>query len=129
MAQHTYANGNNAMHQPDDVIAMLTADRRQVRALFKQYEDTPDPYPKQIIAEHVLAERTLYMLLEEMVFYAAFAEQDDEAGKQLVGDTLQEGFILPLFVACIGRNGSMMCGPYDDMEATGLDFILEASHI
>ncbi len=64
MAQHTYANGNNAMHQPDDV-----------------------------------------------------------------SDTLQEGFILPLFVTCIGRNGAMMCGRYDDIEATGLDFIFEASHI
>ena len=37
---------------------------------------------------------------------------------------LQEGFVLPLFVTCIGRNGSMICGRYDDLEATGLDFIL-----
>ena len=64
MAQHTYANGNNAMHQPDDV-----------------------------------------------------------------SDTLQEGFIPPLFVTCIGRNGAVVCGQYDDIEATGLDFIFEASHI
>jgi len=42
---------------------------------------------------------------------------------------LQEGFVLPLFVTCIGRNGSMMCGRYDEIEATGLDFIFEASHI
>jgi hypothetical protein len=42
---------------------------------------------------------------------------------------LQEGCVLPLFVTCIGRNGSMMCGRYDDIEATGLDFIFEASHI
>jgi hypothetical protein len=42
---------------------------------------------------------------------------------------LQEGFILPLFVTCIGRNGSMMCGRYEEIEATGLDFIFEASHI
>jgi hypothetical protein len=42
---------------------------------------------------------------------------------------LQDGFVLPLFVTCIGRNGSMMCGRYDDIEATGLDFIFEASHI
>jgi hypothetical protein len=42
---------------------------------------------------------------------------------------LQEGFVLPLFVTCIGRTGSMMCGRYDDIEATGLDFIFEASHI
>ena len=42
---------------------------------------------------------------------------------------LQEGFVLPLLVTCIGRNGSMICGRYDDIEATGLDFIFEASHI
>jgi hypothetical protein len=42
---------------------------------------------------------------------------------------LQEGFILPLFVTCIDRNGSMMCGRYDYIEATGPDFIFEAWHI
>lgn len=42
---------------------------------------------------------------------------------------LQEGFVLPLCVTCISRNGSMMCGRYDDIEATGLDFIFAASHI
>jgi hemerythrin superfamily protein len=90
MAQHTHANGNDALHQPDDAIAMLTADHRQVRALFQQYADTPDPYLKQIIAEHVFAELTLHMLLEETVFYPAFAEQADEEGEGLVGDALQD---------------------------------------
>ena len=42
---------------------------------------------------------------------------------------LNQGFVLPLFVACIGRNGSMACGRYEDIEATGLDFIFEATHI
>jgi hypothetical protein len=42
---------------------------------------------------------------------------------------LQEGFVLPLYVTCIGRNGSMMCGRYDDIDATGLDFIVEVSQI
>ena len=41
----------------------------------------------------------------------------------------QEGFVLPLLVTCIGRNGSMMCGRYDNIEATSLDFIFETSHI
>jgi len=41
---------------------------------------------------------------------------------------LNQGFVLPLFVACIGKNGSMACGRYEDIEATGLDFIFEASH-
>ena len=45
---------------------------------------------KQIIAEHVFAELTLHMLLEETVFYPAFAEQADEEGKQLVSEALQD---------------------------------------
>jgi hemerythrin-like domain-containing protein len=88
MAQHTHANDDETRHQPDDAIAMLTADHRQVRVLFQQYEDTPDPYLKQIIAEHVFAELTLHILLEETVFYPAFAEQADAEGKRLVSDAL-----------------------------------------
>jgi iron-sulfur cluster repair protein YtfE (RIC family) len=69
---------------------MLTGDHRQVRALFQQYADTPDMYLRQIITEHVFAELTLHMLLEETVFYPAFAEQADEEGKRLVSDALQD---------------------------------------
>jgi iron-sulfur cluster repair protein YtfE (RIC family) len=84
------ANDDETRHQPDDAIEMLTADHRQVRALFQQYEDTSNPYLKQIIAEHVFAELTLHMLLEETVFYPAFAEQADEEGKRLISDALQD---------------------------------------
>jgi hypothetical protein len=47
---HTHASDDETRHQPDDAIAMLTADHCQVRALFPQYEDIPDPYLEQIIA-------------------------------------------------------------------------------
>ena len=90
MIRRDSANGNDAMHQSDGAIAMLTADHRQVRALFQQYAETPDPYLKQIIAEHVFAELTLHMLLEETVFYPAVAEQADEEGKGLVREALQD---------------------------------------
>ena len=90
MAQSDDANENEMMGEPDDALAMLTADHRQVRALFQQYEDTPDLYLKQIIAEHIFAELTLHMILEEMVFYPVFAEQTDEEGQRLVREALQD---------------------------------------
>src|SRR5438093_7881302 len=90
MAQPTHANDDETRHQPGDAITMLTADHRQVRALFQQYADTPDLYLKQIIAEHVFAELTLHMLLEETVFYPAFAEQADAEGKQMVEEALKD---------------------------------------
>jgi hemerythrin superfamily protein len=90
MTQRIHANDDETRHPPDDALAMLTADHRQIRALFQQYADTSDPYLKQIIAEHVFAELTLHLLLEETVFYPAFAEQTDEEGKRLVRDALQD---------------------------------------
>jgi iron-sulfur cluster repair protein YtfE (RIC family) len=83
MTQHAHANGN-------DAIAMLQADHHQVCTLFQQYEGTPDPYLKQIIAEHVLAELTLHLLLEETVFYPAVVAQTDEEGTRLVSAALQD---------------------------------------
>jgi hemerythrin-like domain-containing protein len=90
MTQYDYANGNDMMHQPDDAIAMLKADHRQVRTLFRQYEETTEPYLKQIIAEHVFAELELHALLEETIFYPALAELADTEGKQLVDGALQD---------------------------------------
>jgi hemerythrin-like domain-containing protein len=90
MAQHDHANENEMIAEPDDAIAMLKADHRQVRTLFHQYEETTDPYLKQIIAEHVFAELTLHTLLEETVFYPAFAELADDEDKQLVDGALQD---------------------------------------
>ena len=90
MAQPFHANDDETNHPPDDAIALLTVDHRQVRALFQQYADTPDPYLKQIIAEHVFAELALHTLLEETVFYPAVAEQADAEGKQLVEEALQD---------------------------------------
>jgi iron-sulfur cluster repair protein YtfE (RIC family) len=90
MIRRDYAKGDETRTESDDAIAMLTADHRQVRALFQQYADTSDPYLKQIIAEHVFAELELHTLLEETVFYPAFAEQADAEGKRLVREALQD---------------------------------------
>ena len=90
MTEQNNTNQNDTEQQPDDAGAMLTADHRQVRALFQQYAQTSEPYLQQIIAEHVFAELTLHLLLEEMVFYPVFAEQTDEEGKRLVREALQD---------------------------------------
>jgi len=87
---HDHVNGDETIAEPDDAMTMLTADHRQVHALFQQYADTPDPYLKQIIAEHVFAELALHALLEETIFYPAVAELADTEGQQLVDDALQD---------------------------------------
>ena len=86
MTAHNHANHNDTKQQPDDAVAMLTADHRQVRALLQQYAQTPEPYLQQIIAEHVFAELTLH-LLQEVEEDAAF-----ETGFQALRDHVNQHF-------------------------------------
>ena len=78
------------MAAPNDALAMLHAEHRQVDALFQQYADTSEAYLKQIIAEHVCAELELHVLLEETLLYPAYAAQAGEAGQRCVAGALQE---------------------------------------
>jgi hypothetical protein len=71
----------------------------------------------------------VYVHQKENHGMADWREALQDAMYPVLTQLLQKGFVLPLFVTCIGRNGSMMCGRYDDIEATGLDFIFEALHI
>jgi len=80
----------NARSKPTDAIEMLMADHEKVRKLFQSYENTSDRPRKQTIAEQVFTELELHSQLEETVFYPAFEQEADEAGKQLVADSLQE---------------------------------------
>lgn len=90
MTAQDHTDHTETRQQPDDAVAMLAADHRQVRVLLQQYAETSEPYLQQIIAEHVFAELTLHLLLEETVLYPAFAEQTDEEGKRLVREALQD---------------------------------------
>src|SRR5689334_24211968 len=86
MTPHIHANDDETRYPPDDALAMLTAAHRQIRALFQQYVDTPDPYLRQMIAEHVFTALERHTLLEDTVLYAAFAVATDAAGEVLIGE-------------------------------------------
>jgi hemerythrin superfamily protein len=87
MTQDEHATGPETMPQPHDAIAMLQADHLQVHTLFRQYEETHDPYLKQIIAEHVFAELEVHAQLEEQVFYPAYETNTGKNGTQLAADS------------------------------------------
>ena len=109
MTRRDAAKDDETRPQPDDAIAMLTADHRQVRALLQQYAETSDPYLQQIIAEHIFAELTLHMLLEETVFYPVFAEQTDEEGKRLVEAAWQDHQQFRNLIETCKRSTTMRC--------------------
>jgi hemerythrin superfamily protein len=67
-----------------DAIAMLTADHKEVKALFKQYdelvESDGDDEAKQALADEICQKLTVHATLEEELFYPAAREAlgDDE---------------------------------------------------
>jgi hemerythrin superfamily protein len=76
--------------QFDTAVEMLKADHQTVRDLFQQYRTANDPAMKEQTAEQVFVELETHAQLEEMVFYPAFAEAADDAGKQMVEEARQE---------------------------------------
>jgi selenocysteine lyase/cysteine desulfurase len=66
------------LDEPEETMAMFKADHQRVRDLFQHYEHTCDPHLRQQMAAHVLVALELYALVEETVFYPAFAEETEK---------------------------------------------------
>lgn len=64
--------------QSDDAVAMLTADHKKVKALFKQYaklkEEEGDEAEKGEIVATICQELTVHASIEEEIFYPAVRE-------------------------------------------------------
>jgi hemerythrin superfamily protein len=62
----------------DDAIALLTADHKDVKALFKQYdklaESDADSEEKQALAQEICTMLTVHATVEEEIFYPAARE-------------------------------------------------------
>jgi hemerythrin-like domain-containing protein len=66
---------------PQDAVAMLTADHREVEQLFKQFEDLSDraKASKKKLADQICNALILHTTLEEEIFYPAMREATKEA--------------------------------------------------
>lgn len=71
-----------ARDEPDDAIAMLTADHKKVKALFKQFanakEGTGDD-EKTAIVRDICNELTIHSTIEEEIFYPAVRKAIDDS--------------------------------------------------
>jgi hemerythrin superfamily protein len=72
-----------AKTQPQDAIAILSADHKNVKAMFKQYEDLKedgDSEEKAALAARICLELTVHAQAEEEIFYPAVREaiEDDD---------------------------------------------------
>ena len=89
MTRRDYANSDETRARPDDAIARLIADHRQVRALFQHYEETNDQALQWRIAADVFTALERHTYLEDTILYAAFAVATDAAGEMLIGDAFR----------------------------------------
>lgn len=66
--------------RPQDAIALLKADHREVKAMFEEYEKIEGDPEKQALAERICAALTVHAQIEEEIFYPAAydaLEEDD----------------------------------------------------
>lgn len=71
--------------KPNDAIAMLTADHREVKAMFEQYDKLGDRAnaSKKKLADQICDALTLHATIEEEIFYPALRAASKEAADLL----------------------------------------------
>ena len=73
------------MTKPTDAIALLTADHKEVKAMFEQYEELGDRAnaSKKKLADQICTALTLHATVEEEIFYPALRAASKEAADLL----------------------------------------------
>ena len=73
------------MTKPSDAISMLTAEHREVAAMFKQYEELGERayVSKKKLADRICTALSLHATVEEEIFYPALRAASKEAADLL----------------------------------------------
>jgi hemerythrin superfamily protein len=71
-----------------DAIALLEADHHRVEALFGEFKSAADPAARLHLAQIICMELTLHAMVEEEIFYPAFAKATGDA--QMLEHALKE---------------------------------------
>jgi hemerythrin superfamily protein len=78
-------------NQAQDAIAMLEADHREVKAMFKQFEELSDRAraTKKKLTDQICTALELHTQIEEEIFYPAVREASDDL-EDIVDESLVE---------------------------------------
>ena len=71
-----------------DAIALLEADHHRVEELFRDFKSAGDPTAKLHLAQVICMELTLHAMVEEEIFYPAFARATGD--EQMLEHALKE---------------------------------------
>ncbi|WP_334183102.1 hemerythrin domain-containing protein [Novosphingobium sp.] len=70
-----------------DAIALLKADHRQVRDLFRQFDNAKSASRRKMLAREICSEARIHLMLEEEIFPPGFqANSKHDRAKTLIGD-------------------------------------------
>ena len=83
--------------KPQDAIAMLRADHKNVSALFEQFEKSRSPAKKKSLVQQICLELTVHAQIEEEIFYPAV--QQALRDKELVPEARVEHASLKALIA------------------------------
>jgi hemerythrin-like domain-containing protein len=83
-----------------DAIALLKADHRKVKELFRQFEAAGSRayQKKKGLAEEISTEIRLHSRLEEELFYPAVKARTDQDGKDLVAESVEEHHVVATLI-------------------------------
>lgn len=79
-----------ATKRPQDAIALLKADHKEVNAMFKAFEKTDDDGKKQELASNICKALTVHAQIEEEIFYPAAYDALDADGDDLLDEAQVE---------------------------------------
>lgn len=79
-----------AAKRPQDAIALLKADHKEVDAMFKAFEKTDDDGEKQELATNICRALTVHAQIEEEIFYPAAYDALDADGDDLLDEAQVE---------------------------------------
>jgi hypothetical protein len=80
-----------------NIIEMLKADHKKVKALFEEFEDALDAKTQQQLVNTALMELEIHAALEEKLIYPAFREEFDD--EDLMDEALEEHHLVHRTIA------------------------------
>ena len=80
----------SAAKRPQDAIALLKADHKEVDKMFKAFEKTDDDSEKQELALQICKALTVHAQIEEEIFYPAAYDALDADGDDLLDEAQVE---------------------------------------
>jgi rubrerythrin/hemerythrin-like domain-containing protein len=73
-----------------DPIALLKADHKNVRRMFRDFEKATDADARRSVVEQAITELRVHTEIEEEVFYPAYKAEATKKGQELVAESYEE---------------------------------------